>query len=296
MKDVPLFLGWSGQESRELAESLRLWIPNVIQSVRPFVSSNDIEAGAEWFNQLRSGLVKSEFAILCITSKNVNKPWVNFESGVLRQKHWDGTLAGVVPLLIDLEPTDLPQGHPMVHLQAKRADQEGVRETLGRLADLTSDDNENGLTSDAFGSAFEKWWADDSSPSKLLPRLQATLKQQTVEDDVTEYPLKDRATDEKIDEVLQLLRNSNVHQVSQHRSLVGLGEAQKHNVAIQIKNLLSKIEEEYGEEAGSETIEQLRTGLEAIFDYLHPERRHSALERERRRRAAIKNRTAKRNS
>ena len=78
-----IFLSWSGEMSQRVASALRYWLPSVIPSVRPFVSSQDISRGARWLPVLSHELQNAQYGIICVTPYNVHKPWVNFEAGKL---------------------------------------------------------------------------------------------------------------------------------------------------------------------------------------------------------------------
>ena len=80
---MKVFISWSGDYSREVAEKLSVWIPSVIQSVEAFFSPDDIGKGENWNNVLSKELNDCNFGIICLTPENVAAPWIHFEAGAL---------------------------------------------------------------------------------------------------------------------------------------------------------------------------------------------------------------------
>jgi hypothetical protein len=73
---MDVFITWSGEKSRVAAAALRDWLPNVIQTVRPWMSQADIDAGARWNHAVSDQLSRTKFGILCLTRANQGAPWI----------------------------------------------------------------------------------------------------------------------------------------------------------------------------------------------------------------------------
>jgi hypothetical protein len=46
--NMEIFISWSGDLSKKIAEQLKIFLPSVIQSLKPFYSSEDISKGKRW--------------------------------------------------------------------------------------------------------------------------------------------------------------------------------------------------------------------------------------------------------
>ena len=80
---MKVFISWSGDQSKKIAQLFRDWLPTVIQAIEPFVSSEDIEKGARWNTDIAQELKESSFGLICVTKDNLNSQWLNFEAGAL---------------------------------------------------------------------------------------------------------------------------------------------------------------------------------------------------------------------
>ena len=78
-----VFITWSGERSRMMAEAIHDWLPSVIQSVVPFLSAEDIDKGARWLPDLTAKLGEANFGIVCLTPENIQAPWILFEAGAI---------------------------------------------------------------------------------------------------------------------------------------------------------------------------------------------------------------------
>lgn len=147
---MKVFLSWSGQTSYNIAVALRDWLPYVIQSVKPFISS-DIGKGQRWSEQLKAELDETAFGIICLTPCNLSEPWLNFEAGAI-SKAMEQT--SVSPLLINVEPNQV--SGPLQQFQFTRYEKEDV---FGLLRSINAKTEPNlQLTQELLRLEFDQWW------------------------------------------------------------------------------------------------------------------------------------------
>jgi hypothetical protein len=102
--EVKVFISWSGQRSKVVAEIFSDWLKCVIQASQPWISTRDIDRGAIWFSEINDKLKDVSVGVVCLTQENKNKPWILFETGALAKGL---TTNRVCTFLIDLNPEDL---------------------------------------------------------------------------------------------------------------------------------------------------------------------------------------------
>ena len=118
---MKIFISWSGDRSRAVAELLRDWIKCVLQATQPWISARDIDRGAIWFSEIGNQLQDCTVGIICITQENKNKPWILFEAGALAKGL---TSSRVCTLLVDLTPADLQ--NPLAQFNHTNNDRDGM--------------------------------------------------------------------------------------------------------------------------------------------------------------------------
>lgn len=159
MPKTKVFLTWSGSRSQEVARALRKWLPSVIQNLDPWMSESDIDKGTLWGQEISGQLQQAKIGIICLTSENLQAPWINFEAGALSKL--EGSY--VCTYLLELATSDVL--YPLAQFQATKAEKEDTRKLLHTLNKRLAD---GGLEVSQLDAAFDRWWPDlETSLSKI---------------------------------------------------------------------------------------------------------------------------------
>lgn len=153
-----VFISWSGELSKQLAEELRKWIPAVLQFARPYFTPSDIEKGTKWGSEISQKLAETHVGIICLTRENYQKPWILFEAGALSKD-----LAGsrICSILFGMDNSDLDG--PLTTFQTTMFDKVDFKKLMQSVNDAGGDQK---LSRDVFDEVFEMWW----------PRLEDKVK------------------------------------------------------------------------------------------------------------------------
>lgn len=172
-----------------MAESLKDWLPLVIQVAQPFVSSQDIAAGERGLRVIAQELEETSSGIICVTRENSLAPWINFEAGALSKTVGESR---VIPCLLDLPPTDLTG--PIAQFQAVSSSDKG--KVLDMLRSLRDHAGLTHPTDEQLGRAFTAFWPD----------LEAKFDEARQVNSQAASATPSRDTDEILEEVLVLAR------------------------------------------------------------------------------------------
>ena len=150
IKIMRVFISWSGNKSHKVALVFRDWLPSVIQSIEPYVSSEDIDKGARWSTDIAKELENSTFGILCVTKDNLEAPWLSFEAGAL-SKTMDK--AFVSPFLFDIKRSEV--NGPILQFQSTIFQKEDLKKLVSTLNKACG---ENCIPESRLEKAFEVWF------------------------------------------------------------------------------------------------------------------------------------------
>jgi hypothetical protein len=147
---MKIFISWSGQRSKSVAELISDWIKCVIQVSYPWISTRDIDRGAIWFSEINDQLKSTSAGIVCLTQENKNKPWILFETGALVKGL---TTNRVCTFLVDLQPSDLED--PLAQFNHTMPEKGSM---WGLVRSLNGCMNDQGLDERILEKVFETYW------------------------------------------------------------------------------------------------------------------------------------------
>lgn len=191
-KSMKVFISWSGNISHKVGMIFREWLPSVIQSLEPYVSSEDIDKGARWSSDIAKELENSTFGILCVTKDNLYAPWLSFEAGAL-SKTMDKSF--VTPFLFDIKRSEV--NGPILQFQSTVFEKDDIKKLMHTLNKACG---ENGISSSMLDKAFEVWY----------PTLESELnKLKECDENAIEIPSEEQMhSTEIIEEILELSRDN----------------------------------------------------------------------------------------
>jgi hypothetical protein len=154
---MKVFISWSGETSKAIAEVLRAWLPSVVQAIRPYFSPDDITKGSRWSTEIAKELEDCKVGLICLTADNLEAPWVMFEAGALSKSL---SAARVCPLLFGIDASDVKG--PLVQFQAAPFTRDEMKKAVRMM---NQELGTSALGADVLDSVFDMWW----------PRLEETI-------------------------------------------------------------------------------------------------------------------------
>jgi hypothetical protein len=185
---LKVFISWSGDQSKDIAEAIRAWLPSVLQTVKPYFTPNDIDKGNRWSSHIADELDNSSVGVFCITRENLNSPWIMFEAGAISKKV-DASL--VCPILFGLGNADI--SGPLTQFQTTLFNKSDMYALVTTINNSNAD---NVLADDVLRDVFEAFWP------KLESRVTEILASETSNEES-----HSRSERDLLEEILGLSRN-----------------------------------------------------------------------------------------
>jgi hypothetical protein len=184
---MKVFLSWSGNRSKEVANLLSEWLSCVIQAIRPWISTRDLDRGSLWFGEINDQLKDTTVGIICLTQENKTRPWILFEAGALAKGL---STSRVCTLLIDLEPRDIED--PLAQFNHTLPSKESIH---ALVKTLNSALGATGLDMRVLDQVFETYWQQFSDRFKAI-----------LEETKSTEPTKPRPKEDMLGEILENTR------------------------------------------------------------------------------------------
>ena len=181
-----IFICWSGEESKQVANAMYSWLPMILGADTTFYSEKSIEKGTRWFEAVNLELNRATAGLVCVTLENVGAPWIHFEAGALA-KAVDQKL---FTYLHGLEPIDLDG--PLSAYQYTRATEEDTRRLVKSLVESLDASDSHRVH---WEERFQEHWPElerkleaiePLSVSNVVPGLEAYFQRKTFDEPIYE--------------------------------------------------------------------------------------------------------------
>jgi hypothetical protein len=182
-----VFISWSGDRGLCLANALERFLPRVLQSIEPWVSTG-IPKGSPWPRELLDNLGAAQVGLVCITPESSDSTWLNFEAGALSRTQ-PTSVSGIV---LDMRPTQVPPPLGLFQLtEATYEDTLRLAKTINRRCEQLE---EQSITEQVLEACFNAHWQGFAQAVATIEKASA--------------PAKRREPGEMIEEALGILRSN----------------------------------------------------------------------------------------
>jgi len=203
-----VFVSWSGERSKVLAQALKEWLPLVLHNVEPWMSEADVAAGVRWEVDIAKELEAANFGITCVTRDNVNAPWLLFEAGALAKSLQHSR---VIPLLMDLDIKDITG--PLARFQAKKMEKVGLGEVVQSINQVAK----HAVAEARATRLFEALWPMLEEKIAAIPKSSSSPKPSRPTNDLMEELVASvRALETRLGDADETARPSRIRRMRVH--------------------------------------------------------------------------------
>jgi hypothetical protein len=183
---MKIFISWSGELSQKIGETIKDWLPAVLQSVKPYFTPSDIEKGSRWSADIAKELEQSKIGIFIFTKENLDSQWMIFEAGAI-SKSLDASK--VCPILFGIDNSDFKG--PLTQFQTSQFSKVDIRKLLRTI---NNNLGEQKLDDKVLDEVFDMWY----------PRLETKILKILEDYNVENRSIRDDR--ELLEEILGIVR------------------------------------------------------------------------------------------
>lgn len=175
---MKVFISWSGDRSKAIAEAFYQWLPTIVQTLKPWMSEYDIDKGTRGLSAIAQQLEETQFGIICLTPENLTTPWLIFEAGALSKSQ---DQSRVWTFIYQLEHTDVKG--PLAQFQHTKPERNDVKKLL-RAINIAQG---NPLISEQqLEIAFDRGWQELEQYLQKIPNAEGTQPERSEKDMIKE--------------------------------------------------------------------------------------------------------------
>lgn len=189
---MKVFLSWAGERSKHIAQTLYTWLPQVIQTLEPWMSTR-IDKGDSWDGAIADALDSTPIGILALTPESLDSKYLHYEAGAIANVKG----SKVCTLLIGLKDVEVKQ--PLARFQHTQADKDDVLILLKTINEKIKERGEKSLSDDQLRKSLELNWPEFELALKCLPAEPHNTQQRPQIDMVEEILQTVRDLDQKLD-------------------------------------------------------------------------------------------------
>ncbi|MCE9548184.1 MAG: toll/interleukin-1 receptor domain-containing protein [Planctomycetia bacterium] len=190
-----VFISWSRPRSEAVARAIYWFLPKVVHFVERFMSEEDIEKGSRGLDRINSELDQCNVGIICLTPENQDRPWINYEAGAIAKSVAKGK---AITLNYGLSKADVKGPlSQFQHTELAVDEKEMKSEVIALVTSLNNSGGEKRIREAELLENLEKWWPDFK---KKIDEVKQIHTDETVP--------KVRSLDDKVDEILEVVRNT----------------------------------------------------------------------------------------
>lgn len=235
---MKIFLSWSGNTSHKVALVLNDWLPSVIQSITTYIASEDIYKVARWGKDITYELGNSTYGILCVTSDNINSPWLNFEAGALA-KNMD--MSFVNSFLFNIKRSEVCG--PILQFQSTIFEKDDIYKLV---KSLNAAGGESKLNDDILSATFNVWYSSlETNLNNILLNCHEEIVEIVEKNGDSDSNRNNEINAEILEEILELKRMNQMNLIEQNN----INDGKIDEINTKLKELLNNSVEDHSNDS-----------------------------------------------